>query len=86
MAQDAHLVISLLTCIHDAVAVQKTNAYQISKATGIPLRSIQILLKQKSNPTLRNVHLLLAGLGLELYVINVGTPAIKPGRTARIST
>jgi hypothetical protein len=50
------------------------------------LRSIQILLKQKSNPTLRNVHLLLAGLGLELYVINVGTPAIKPGRTARIST
>jgi DNA-binding phage protein len=80
MAQDPFVVPSLLTCIHDAVALRKTNAYQIAKATGIPLRSIQNLLKQKSNPTLKNVHLILAGFGLELYAINMGISRIKPGR------
>jgi DNA-binding phage protein len=80
MARKFTKVTSLLTCIHDAVALQKTNAYQIAKATGIPLRSIQNLLKQKSNPTIKNIHLIFTGLGLQLYVIEAGTPRIRPGR------
>lgn len=78
MAPKAVMVASLLTYIQDAAARHKTNAYQITKATGIPLHSVQKLLQQTSNPTLKNIHLLLDGFGVELYAIDTGKPLIRP--------
>lgn len=73
---------SLLQCIHDATKRHKSNAYQIAKATGLPLRSVQKLLGQQSNPTLRNVETILNGFGMLLFIQDNGHRVIKPGKRA----
>jgi DNA-binding phage protein len=73
-------IASLLQCVQRSVARRQTNAYQIAKATGLPLRSVQKLLAQKSNPTLRNVETIMSGLGLSFFVRIHGIAKIKPGR------
>lgn len=80
---------SLLRCLQDRVSSHRTNAYQIAKATGLPLRSVQNLLRQMRNPTLSNVEVILTGLGLQLYVRAEKRPTIpparRPGRTPKAS-
>jgi DNA-binding phage protein len=80
MPSDAKKVESLLRSLQDAVAIRRTNAYQIAKATGLPLRSVQKLLAQVRNPTLRNVEVILSGLGLTLYLKVSRKPIIGPGK------
>jgi DNA-binding phage protein len=72
------VILSLLRCMQQAVVRHETNAYQIAKATGLPLRSVQKLLAQKSNPTLKNIEVIFTGLGLALYVQAQGRKTIKP--------
>jgi hypothetical protein len=79
-------VTSLLFFIQQAVALHQTNPYQIAKATGLPLRSIQKLLTQRSNPTLRNVEVILIGLGYRLYVKAEGERIIAPRRRKQAAT
>jgi DNA-binding phage protein len=74
---------SLLRSVQDAAAERHTNAYQIAKATGLPLRSVQKLLRQIHNPTLRNVEVILSGLGLGLYLKADGTQTIRPAKRGR---
>lgn len=74
---------SLLRCLQDSVKAHETNAYQIAKATGLPLRSVQNLLRQIRNPTLSNVEVILTGLGLQLYVRADRKPTIRPARRGR---
>lgn len=74
---------SLLRSVQDAAAERRTNAYQIAKATGLPLRSIQKLLRQTHNPTLRNVEVILSGLGLSLYLKAEDAPTIRPATRVR---
>jgi DNA-binding phage protein len=83
MPRRYHKVDSLLRSVQDAVAQRHTNAYQIAKATGLPLRSVQKLLRQTNNPTLRNVEVILSGLGLSLYLQADGAQTIKPAKRAR---
>jgi DNA-binding phage protein len=80
MPRRYHKVHSLLRSVQDAAAERRTNAYQIAKATGLPLRSVQKLLRQTHNPTLRNVEVILSGLGLSLYLKSGGLPTINPGK------
>ncbi len=81
MASGARKVVSLLSCIQDEAIRRRTNPYQIAKATGLPLRSVQKLLAQKANPTLKNIEVILDGFGLALLLIEVAKPRIKPGRS-----
>jgi DNA-binding phage protein len=85
MASAARKVVSLLACIQDEAARRRTNPYQIAKATGLPLRSVQKLLAQKSNPTLKNIEVILDGFGLSILVIEESKPKIKPGRSLLIA-
>jgi hypothetical protein len=81
MASGARKVVPLLSCIQDEAMRRRTNPYQIAKATGLPLRSVQKLLAQKSNPTLKNIEVILDGFGLAILIIEVAKPRIKPGRS-----
>lgn len=74
---------SLLALVQDLAKRQKTNPYQIAKATGLPLRSIQKLLSQSSNPTLRNVEMILGGFGLSIHIVEDRPVTIRPGRRHR---
>ncbi len=80
MPDDSRKIVSLLICLQDAAAQRGTNAYQIAKATGLPLRSIQKLLGQTANPTLRNVEVILEAFGMSIYVVQDGRMSIKPGQ------
>jgi len=71
---------SLLTFVQKAVAQHQTNPYQITKHTGIPLRSVQKLLKQKTNPTLSNIDRIIAGLGYSLFAELSRVAKIPPGQ------
>lgn len=71
---------SLLRSVQNAAVERRTNAYQIAKATGLPLRSVQKLLRQTQNPTLKNIEVILTGLGLSLYLKADGAPSIKPAK------
>lgn len=73
-------VVSLLRVLQLEAAKRRTNAYQIAKTTGLPLRSVQNLLRQLHNPTLRNVEVILTGLGLEMYLRRNGMPTIPPAK------
>ena len=75
-------IASLLALVQDVARRQKTNPYQIAKATGLPLRSIQKLLTQSANPTLRNVEVILDGFGMSIHVVSDGPVSIKPGKSA----
>src|SRR5688572_18925770 len=79
MASRFIAVPSLLRCVHDATKRQKTNPYQIAKATGLRLHSIQKLLRQEANPTLRNVEIILAGMGSCSTCATPGEAASRPG-------
>jgi DNA-binding phage protein len=81
MASGARKVVSLLACIQDEAMRRRTTPYQIAKATGLPLRSVQKLLAQTTNPTLKNIEMILDGFGLSILVIEVAKPRIKPGRS-----
>jgi hypothetical protein len=72
-------VSSLLRCVRDATKRHKSNPYQIAKATGVRLHSVQKLLKQTSNPTLRNIEVILAGYGIVLFMQEGGPRTIQSG-------
>jgi DNA-binding phage protein len=70
---------SLLTLVKIVVEGQRTNPYQVAKATGINLRSVQNLLAGKAHPTLRNLEEIIAALGYEVRLHKRGDPIVKPG-------
>jgi hypothetical protein len=74
------VVTSLLHCVREATKRHKSNPYQIAKATGLRLHSIQKLLKQQSNPTLRNIEIILAGYGIVLLMQESGHRTIQSGK------
>ncbi len=80
MAGRSFKVDSLLALVQELARREKTNPYQIAKATGLPLRSVQKLLSQATNPTLRNVETILGGFGLAIHVLPGGPVSIQPGR------
>lgn len=61
---------------------QGTNPYQLAKATGISVSSIQKLMSEKVSPSLRNIEMVLKALGFEVRVIKTGASSVKPGRAA----
>ena len=67
----------LLAILQDSARRQGTNPYQITKASGLPLTTVQRLLSIKINLPLRNVEMLMAALGLEIRVTR-GTSATRP--------
>jgi hypothetical protein len=74
---------SLLHCVRDATQRHRSNPYQIAKATGVRLHSVQKLLSQQSNPTLRNIEVILAGFGVVLLMRQDGERIIQAGRRKR---
>jgi DNA-binding phage protein len=73
---------SLLRAVQRETESHRTNAYQIAKATGLPLRSVQNLLRQVQNPTLRNVEVILTAFGLQMYLCKGAAPTIQPSKRA----
>lgn len=69
----------ILVAIREAVTRQGTNPYQITKASGIPLTTVQRLLAIKINAPLRNVEMLMAVLGLDFTVVPSGKSVARPG-------
>ena len=80
MGKDAHseregMVITrsssslILAALRDEVKRQGTNPYQVAKASGLPLTTVQRLLSITGNVPLRNVETLLGVLGLEVRFI-----------------
>ena len=78
MPRQFRRVDSLLGLVQGETTRHRSNPYQIAKATGLPMRSIQKLLAQSSNPTLRNVEMILHGFGLTLHVDADKPVHIKP--------
>jgi hypothetical protein len=80
MARASSLTTSiLLTAIRTAVKKQKTNPYQLAKASGIPLTTVQRLLTIKLNVPLRNVEMLAKALGLMIRLVPNGKSIVLPG-------
>jgi hypothetical protein len=63
---------TILAGIQAAARQQKTNPYQISKASGIPLTTVHRLLGLKINIPLRNVEMLAKALGLTITIVTTG--------------
>jgi hypothetical protein len=60
----------ILAAIRESAHQQGTNPYQIAKASGMPLTTIQRLLKVKVHVPLRNVETLLEALGVEVKLVS----------------
>ena len=69
----------LLAAVRAAMKDQGTNPYQIAKATGLSVGSVQNLLSEKVSPSLHNIEVVLHALGLEVQVVKGGRPLAKPG-------
>lgn len=69
---------TILAGIQKAMREQKTNPYQIAKASGMPLTTVQRLLEKRINVPLRNVEMLARALGLTIVLAaKVPKPAAK---------
>lgn len=64
-----------LAALRDEVKRQGTNPYQVAKASGLPLTTVQRLLSITGNVPLRNVETLLGVLGLEVRIITTRSSA-----------
>jgi hypothetical protein len=73
----------ILTALQEAAKKQKTNPYQIAKASGMPLTTVQRLLNKKINTPLRNVEMLLAALGTDYRIVADRRPIARPGTGRR---
>jgi DNA-binding phage protein len=69
----------LLAQLRKLASARRTNPYQIAKATGVPLHSVQILLSAVANPTLGNFESIVQGFGYEITLVRKGEPSIEPG-------
>jgi hypothetical protein len=69
----------ILAGIQKAMREQKTNPYQIAKASGMPLTTVQRLLEKRINVPLRNVEMLAKALGVTILVAFESKPKAKPG-------
>jgi DNA-binding phage protein len=68
----------ILAAIRTAVWQQGTNPYQIAKASGIPLTTVQRLLSRKTSLPLRNVEALLDALGVRVVLLQGGKTKVPP--------
>jgi DNA-binding IclR family transcriptional regulator len=59
----------ILAAIRESAAQQGLNPYKIAKSSGMPLTTVQRLLKVKVHVPLRNVESLLAALGVEVSLV-----------------
>jgi hypothetical protein len=73
----------ILAALQDAVKKQKTNPYQIAKASGMSLTTVQRLLSIPANLPLLNVEALLDTLGVDVRLIPMGRPLARPGTQRR---
>jgi hypothetical protein len=68
----------ILTAIQAAAREQGTNPYQIAKASGMRLTTVQRLLAKKINTSLRNVEILLAAVGVDFRLVATHRPKAPP--------
>jgi DNA-binding phage protein len=73
----------ILLALQAAARKQKTNPYQISKASGMSLTTIQRLLSIQANLPLLNVETLLDTLGVDVRLVPKGKPLARPGTQGR---
>ena len=70
---------AILSEIQGAARKLKTNPYQVAKASGLPLTTVQRLLTIKLNVPLRNVEMLAKALGLMIRLVPNGKSIVLPG-------
>ncbi len=73
----------ILGAIQAAVRKPGTNPYQIAKARGMPLTTVQRLLTKATNTPLRNVEMQKDALGLNLRIIPAHAPVARHGTGRR---
>jgi hypothetical protein len=73
----------ILAALQKAARKQKTNPYQIKKASGMSLTTVQRLLTIPSNLPLLNVEALLDELGIDVRFVPDGKPLARPGTGRR---
>lgn len=56
---------------------QGINPYQLAKATGLSVGSVQNLLSEKVSPSLHNIEIVLDALGYEIQVVRTRAPLTK---------
>src|SRR5271156_5685281 len=69
----------ILAGIQKAMREQKTNPYQIAKASGMPLTTVQRLLEKKINVPLRNAEMLAKALGITICLMS---SKVFPGKVS----
>jgi DNA-binding phage protein len=71
----------ILAAARAEMKAQGTNPYQIAQVTGLATNSVtHLLLSENVSPSLRNIELVLAALGLEVQVVRAGPSLAKPGK------
>lgn len=68
----------ILAGIQKGAKELKTNPYQVAKASGLPLTTVQRLLTVKLNVPLRNVEMLAKALGLTIGIVPAGKSVVLP--------
>jgi len=69
----------ILAAIHAEVARQRTNPYQIAKASGMPLTTVQRFLSRTTCVPIQRVESMLDALGLTYRLVSSGRSIVSPG-------
>jgi transcriptional regulator with XRE-family HTH domain len=69
----------LLEAFRNLADEHRTNPYQIAKASGLGLATVQRLLTGKVSPSIQNIETALAAFGVEVRVVKAGKALVKPG-------
>jgi DNA-binding phage protein len=69
----------ILQRLHVLVKDLGTNPYQIAKATGVSLPSVQRMLARTTSPSFENLEAVLAGLGYEVKLVKSGKATVESG-------
>lgn len=69
----------ILAAIREEVARQRTNPYQIAKASGMSLTTVQRFLGRTTCLPIQNVESILDDLGLTYRLVSSGRSLVNPG-------
>ena len=83
MTRERAPISRILAAIHAEVARQRTNPYQIAKATGMPVTTVQRFMNRSACVPLRTVESLLDALGVTYRLISSGRTVVHPGTGRR---
>ena len=73
----------ILMAIQAAARSQRTNPYQIAKASGMPLTTVQRLLTRRISLPLVNVEMLFEALGLRFQLVATAKTFVEAGTGRR---